>query len=87
MVSDEKLILSFIEECRSNLLLNDECQKNSEELFTKLYEIKQTINEEEFSLLEDLISKVISSTKKTYFQYGQCYSGVLEKRISSIKEE
>ena len=41
MLSDEaKIVLDFIEECRSQLMMKDEYHEVSEKMYSKLYEIE-----------------------------------------------
>ncbi len=72
MLSDEaKIVLDFIEECRSQLMMKDEYHEVSEKMYSKLYEIEgflKTTDEGKklFTEFEDLVYQTINKAKETY---------------------
>lgn len=94
MLSNEaKIVLDFIEECRSQLMMKDEFHQVSEEMFSKLYEIEgflKTTDEGKklFTEFEDLVFQTINKAKETYFEYGENYSIVSENNfMKKLNEE
>ena len=94
MLSNEaKIVLDFIEECRSQLMMKDEFHQVSEKMFSKLYEIEgflKTTDEGKklFTEFEDLVFQTINKAKETYFEYGENYSTVSENNfMEKLNEE
>ena len=88
-----KIVLDFIEECRSRLMIKDEYHEVSEKMYSKLYEIEgflKTTDEGKklFTEFEDLVHQTINKAKKTYFEYGENYSTVSENNfMEKLNEE
>ena len=94
MLSNEaKIVLDFIEECRSQLMMKDEFHQVSEKMFSKLYEIEEFLKTTDegkklFTEFEDLVFQTINKAKETYFEYGENYSTVSENNfMEKLNEE
>ena len=91
--SQAKIVLDFIEECRSQLMMKDEYHEVSEKMYSKLYEIEgflKTTDEGKklFTEFEDLVYQTINKAKETYFEYGENYSFVSENKfMKKLNEE
>ena len=86
MLSDEKLILDFIEECRSHQMIKDDYHEVSEKMLTKLYQIEDVLKTTDegrklFTEFEDLVFQTIDKAKETYFEYGENYLSVAENKF------
>lgn len=80
------LILDFIEECRSQLMMKDEYHELSEKMYSKLYQVEYILKTTDegkklFAEFEDLVYKTINKAKETYFEYGESYSFVSENKF------
>lgn len=81
-----KLVISFIEECRCQLMTKDELHETQEEMYEALYEIEDLLKGNEkgikiFVKLENLLSDTLSLTKEVYFEYGENYSNACDNQI------
>lgn len=89
---DAKLVIDFVEECRSQGTIKDELYTKVEEMYSALYQLEDLIkgNKEQtevFLKLETLLIEVLNLTKDTYFEYGDNFAQVRESKFfKCIKE-
>ena len=89
---DAKLVIDFVEECRSQGAIKDELYTKVEEMYSALYQLEDLIkgNKEQtevFLKLETLLIEVLNLTKDTYFEYGDNFAQVRESKFfKCIKE-
>ncbi|WP_294655540.1 hypothetical protein [uncultured Fusobacterium sp.] len=89
---DAKLVIDFMEECRSQGTIKDELYTKVEEMYSALYQLEDLIkgNKEQtevFLKLETLLIEVLNLTKDTYFEYGDNFAQVRESKFfKCIKE-
>lgn len=89
---DAKLVIDFVEECRSQGTIKDELYTKVEEMYSALYQLEDLIkgNKEQtevFLKLETLLIEVLNLTKDTYFEYGDNFAQVRESKFfNNLKE-
>lgn len=89
---DAKLVIDFVEDCRSQGTIKDELYTKVEEMYSALYQLEDLIkgNKEQtevFLKLETLLIEVLNLTKDTYFEYGDNFAQVRESKFfKCIKE-
>lgn len=89
---DAKLVIDFVEECRSQGAIKDELYTKVEEMYSALYQLEDLIkgNKEQtevFLKLETLLIEVLNLTKDTYFEYGDNFAQVRESKFfNNLKE-
>lgn len=89
---DAKLVIDFVEECRSQGAIKDELYTKVEEMYSALYQLEDLIkgNKEQtevFLKLETLLIEALNLTKDTYFEYGDNFAQVRESKIfNNLKE-
>lgn len=91
--NQEKLALKFIDECRGNMLIQDECFEQTEKLINAIEMISSILSgnqqwENIKSTIEDCLESAFELTKQAYFEYGIRYSwssSVIENQIAKEK--
>lgn len=89
---DAKLVIDFVEECRSQLTLKDELHYKLEDMYSTLYHLQDLLKDDKektkvFLKLETLIIETLNLTKDTYFEYGDNFAQVRENNfVKCIKE-
>lgn len=89
---DAKMVINFLEECRTQLTIKDELHSKTEEMYSTLYLLQDMIKGDEvksktFIKLESLINDVLTLTKDTYFEYGDNFAQVRENNfINNLQE-
>lgn len=89
---DAKLVIDFVEECRSQLTIKDELHYKLEDMYSTLYHLQDLLKDDEektkvFLKLETLIIETLNLTKDTYFEYGDNFAQVRETNfVKCIKE-
>lgn len=92
MLSDDaKLVIDFLEECRTQLTIKDELHSKTEEMYSTLYLLQDMLKGDEekskvFIKLETLIIETLNLTKDTYFEYGDNFAQVRETNFINFKE-
>lgn len=92
MLSDDaKLVIDFLEECRTQLTIKDELHSKTEEMYSTLYLLQDMLKGDEekskvFLKLETLIIETLNLTKDTYFEYGDNFAQVRETNFINFKE-
>lgn len=84
LTDDAKLVLNFIEECRTQGNIKDELFYKLEEMYSALYQIQDFLIKDKekmrtFIKLEDAIVMALDLTKDIYFEYGDNFAQVREK--------
>lgn len=92
MLSDDaKLVIDFLEECRTQLTIKDELHSKTEEMYSTLYLLQDMLKGDEeksnvFIKLETLIIETLNLTKDTYFEYGDNFAQVRETNFINFRE-
>ena len=78
LTENAKLVIEFVEECRSQLMVKDELHETQEEMYKTLYRAEEILKQSEegkqlFLSLESLVAE-LRLTKDVYFEYGENYS-------------
>lgn len=86
LTENAKLVIEFVEECRSQLMVKDELHETQEEMYKTLYKIEDILKENEkgrkvFVELESLIIRTLDLTKDVYFEYGENYSEACDNQM------
>lgn len=79
LTENAKLVIEFVEECRSQLMVKDELHETQEEMYKTLYRAEEILKQSEegkqlFLSLESLVARTLDLTKDVYFEYGENYS-------------
>ncbi len=79
LTENAKLVIEFVEECRSQLMVKDELHETQEEMYKTLYRTEEILKQSEegkqlFLSLESLVARTLDLTKDVYFEYGENYS-------------
>lgn len=79
LTENAKLVIEFVEECRSQLMVKDELHETQEEMYKTLYRAEEILKQSEegkqlFTSLESLVARTLDLTKDVYFEYGENYS-------------
>nr|DAS68103.1 MAG TPA: hypothetical protein [Caudoviricetes sp.] len=82
---EEKVVVSFIRECRNQLMNKDELHIKRETMYSKLAEFESLVKNNTalnkiFLDLEDLVIDTLYLTEETFFEYGSCHSTVIENQ-------
>ncbi|MFR4478214.1 MAG: hypothetical protein ACLUBL_03610 [Fusobacterium sp.] len=89
---DAKLVIDFMEECRSQLNIKDELHYKLEDMYSTLYHLQDLLKDDKektevFLKLETLVIETLNLTKDTYFEYGDNFAQVRESKFfKCIKE-
>ena len=81
----DKITINFIRETRNNLMSKDELHTKKEAMYSKLHNFENLVkNNPELNKayveLEGLIIDALYLTEEKYFEYGSCYSTVIENQ-------
>ena len=71
---DKELIMTFLENCYSSKVINDQLSMQEERMYSVLWKLEETLSESQRELyleLDSLLSEVLSLTKWKYFEYGE----------------
>ena len=71
---DKELIMTFLENCYSSKVINDQLSMQEERMYSVLWKLEETLTESQRKLyleLDSLLSEVLSLTKWKYFEYGE----------------
>ncbi|WP_443863214.1 hypothetical protein [Fusobacterium ulcerans] len=71
---DKELIMTFLENCYSSKVINDQLSMQEERMYGVLWKLEETLTESQRKLyleLDSLLSEVLSLTKWKYFEYGE----------------
>ena len=79
LTENAKLVIEFVEECRSQLMVKDELHETQEEMYKTLDRTEEILKQSEegkqlFLSLESLVARTLDLTKDVYFEYGENYS-------------
>ncbi|WP_317368896.1 hypothetical protein [uncultured Tyzzerella sp.] len=86
LTENAKLVIEFVEECRSQLMVKDELHETQEEMYKTLYRAEEILKQSEegkklFTSLESLVARTLDLTKDVYFEYGENYSGACDNQM------
>ena len=92
LTENAKLVIEFVEECRSQLMVKDELHETQEEMYKTLYRAEEILKQSEegkqlFLSLEGLVARTLDLTKDVYFEYGENYSESSRNQMFKKYEE
>ncbi|EHO79727.1 hypothetical protein [Fusobacterium ulcerans] len=71
---DKELIMTFLENCYSSKVINDQLSMQEERMYSALWKLEETLTGSQRELyleLDSLLSEVLDLTKWKYFEYGE----------------